>query len=88
MELRHVDPFGGFQGCFVLAVAILMMKKNVVISAGMMSIEVNSSLRQSHAALPITGERNYDRHISQGGAVPRIETWPAPQSRGTWRNRD
>src|ERR1022692_4084629 len=39
----------------------------------MMSIEFNSSLRQSHTALPIAGERNHDRHISQGGAVSRIE---------------
>ena len=38
-----------------------------------MSIEVNSSLRQSHAALPIAGERNHGRHGGQDGAVPRIE---------------
>jgi len=30
-------------------------------------------LRQSHAALPIAGERNHERHKSQGSAVPRIE---------------
>src|ERR1700737_4892587 len=25
MEFRHVDPFGGLQGCFVLALAIVMV---------------------------------------------------------------
>lgn len=44
-----------------------------MIPAGMMSIEVDRSLRQSHAALPIAGKGNHDRHISQGAAVSRIE---------------
>src|ERR1700683_1501870 len=50
-----------------------MVKKNVVIPAGMMSIELNRSLRQSDAALPIAGERNHDGQESTGGAVPRVE---------------
>src|ERR1035438_10866050 len=73
MELRHVDLLRGLQGLFVLAFAIVMVKGYVVIPAGMMPVEVNCSLRQSHAALPIAGERNHDRHKSQGGALPRIE---------------
>src|ERR1019366_9706923 len=73
MELRHIDPLGGLQGRFILAFAIVLVKGDAVIPAGMMPIEFNRSLRQSHAALPIAGECNHDRHPSQGGAVPRIE---------------
>ncbi|HMD50767.1 MAG TPA: hypothetical protein VKG79_16765, partial [Bryobacteraceae bacterium] len=50
-----------------------MVKGDVVIPAGMMPIQFNRPLRQSHAALPIAGERDHDRHIRQGSAIPRIE---------------
>jgi len=73
MELRHIDLLGGLQGCFVLAFAIVMVKKDSLIPAGMMAIEVHRPLHQGHAALPIAGEPNHDRHGSHGRAVARIE---------------
>src|ERR1700731_2874096 len=40
MELRHVDLLRGLQGLFVLAFAIVVVKKYVVIPARMMTVEV------------------------------------------------
>src|ERR1022692_3582855 len=50
-----------------------MVKKDVVIPAGMVSIEVNRSLGKRKAAFPIAGEPNHERHVGPGDAIARIE---------------
>src|SRR5580692_4282098 len=41
----------------------------------MMAVEAYRSLHQSHAAFPLSGVCHHDSHISQGGAVARIERY-------------
>ena len=76
MVLRHADLLGSQQGGFILAFAIVVVKKDVVIPAGMMPVEVHRSLHQTHAALPVASEGKHGRQVGYGGPVPRIECNP------------
>ena len=66
MELQHVYFFGGLQSGFVIAFAVVMVKEDEEVPAGMVAIEIEGALRERDAALPLAGEGQHDGHISPG----------------------
>src|SRR5215813_3883004 len=67
VEFGHVHFFDGLQGGFVVAFAVVMVKEDEVIPAGMMAVEIECALGESDAALPLAGEGEHDGHVGPSG---------------------
>src|ERR1700755_1650113 len=71
--IRACSFFDGLESGFVVALAVVVVKEDEVIPAGMMAVEVDGSLGDGDAAVPFAGEGEHQRHVNQGGTVARIQ---------------